>query len=171
MRRKLVVILSLICADCGTTEQPEWAKTAAAYDIPLPTAADKARFLGLLRDQAKASGFHLDAATGKELRVLSEVSPITLKATVWRGKDDEEPIASAMDFKDHIGRVWLSFSMGQDAARSLRFRKKLMPVVQKMWPETTALPIMVNGAIPLTDDLIRTSSGYIVKPSAAAKYQ
>jgi hypothetical protein len=171
MTRSLVIALSLICGGCEAAEQPQWAKTVAAYEIPLPTKADKARFLGILRDQAEADGFHLDASTDEELRILSEVSPITMNATVWRGKDDEEPVASAMDFKDHIGRVWMTFFLGQDTAKALRFRERLVPLIKKAWPDTISLPIMPSGAIPLTDDLVRTPSGYVVKPSAAAKYR
>lgn len=170
MMRKLVVALSLICGACGSTEQPKWAQTVAAYEIPLASKADKARFLAILRDQASADGFHLDASTDEELRILSDVSPMTMNATVWRGKNDEEPVASAMDFEDRIGRVWLTFSLGQDPAKASRFRERLMPLIKKSWPDTISLPITPNGGIPLAEDVVRTPSGYIVKPSAAAKY-
>src|SRR3546814_8189603 len=83
---------------------------------------------------------------------MSEVSPQTFNATVWRGKDDEEPIASAMDFQDRLGRVWVSFSLGQDPARSHQFQMSLMPAVRDRWPETASLPIMPNGGIPLRSE-------------------
>jgi hypothetical protein len=170
MWRKLIVALALVCGGCGGTEQPKWAKTAAAYEVPLPSKADKARFLGILRDQAKAEGFHLDAATDEQLRFNSEVSPITMNAAVWRG-NDEEPVASAMDSNDHIGRVWLTLPVGQDPAKVLRFRERLVPLIQNAWPDTSSLPIMPSGSIPLADDLVRTPSGYAVKPSAVTKYR
>ena len=124
----------------------------------------------MLRKQAEAAGFHVDAATDEELKITSEVSRQTFNATVWRGRDDDEPIASAMDFEDRLGRVWISFSRGEDVARSTRFREALVPAIKRDWPETASLPIMPNGAIPLTRDLIRTPSGYIVRPEAASKY-
>jgi hypothetical protein len=151
-------------------EQPKSAKTVAAYEVPLPTASDKQRFLSLLTNEAEAAGFHVDAATAEELKARSDVSPQTFNATVWRGKDDDEPIASAMDFQDRLGRVWISFSLGEDPVRSRRFREALMPAIESGWPATASLPIMPNGAIPLTRDLIRTPQGYIVNPAAAAKY-
>lgn len=169
--QRLPILLLLVLAGCGVTKQPKSAKTVAAYEIPLPTTADKNRFLELLSRNARADGFHVDAATPEELKAQSDVSPITLNATVWRGANDEEPIASAMDFKDHIGRVWLSFSLGEDPGRSSDFRSKLMLQIEKIWPGTMSLPIMPNGAIPLTNDLRRTPSGYVVKPSAAEKYR
>ena len=167
---RFVLGLSLICAACGAVEQPKSAKSVAAYEVPLPTASDRQSFLTLLTSEAEEAGFHVDAATADELKATSEVSPQTFNATVWRGKDDDEPIASAKDFQDRLGRVWISFSFGQDPARSVRFRKSLMPAIMDRWPETVSLPIMPNGAIPLTQDLVRTPSGYIVSPSAAAKY-
>jgi hypothetical protein len=167
---RTVLGLSLLCAACGAVEQPKSAKTVAAYDVSLPTASDKRRFLALLTQRAEAAGFHVDAATDEELKVTSEVSPQTFNATVWRGKDDEEPIASAMDFQDRLGRVWISFSLGEDPVRSRQFREALVPAIKDGWPDTASLPIMPNGAIPLTRDLVRTPQGYSVSPSAAAKY-
>jgi len=164
-------IILLLCAACGAVEQPKSAKTVAAYEVPLPTASDKSRFLALLTEKAEAFGFHVDAATDDELKIMSEVSPQTFNATVWRGKDDEEPIASAMDFQDRLGRVWVSFSLGQDPARSHQFQMSLMPAVRDRWPETASLPIMPNGGIPLTSDLVRTPNGYIVNPDTATKYE
>ena len=168
---RMVLCLSLVCAACGAVEQPKSAKTIAAYEVPLPTPSDKRRFLALLTQKAEAAGFHVDAATDEELKATSEVSPQTFNATVWRGKDDEEPIASAMDFHDRLGRVWISFSLGEDPVRSRQFREALVPAIKDGWPDTASLPIMPNGAIPLTRDLARTPRGYIVNPSAAAKYR
>ncbi|WP_129586410.1 hypothetical protein [Sphingomonas montana] len=168
--RRLILCLLVICIACSVAEQPKWAETVAAYEVPLPTDADKARFIQLLREEGKARGFHVDAATRDDLLIQSEVSPMTFNASVWRG-DDEESMASAMDFKDRIGRVWIGFSLGQDPVRSARFREKLVPKIKKLWPATASLPIMPSGAIPLTEDLVRTAAGYSVKPSAAAKYK
>ena len=167
---RLVLSLSLLCAACGAAEQPKSAKTVAAYEVPLPTDSDKRRFLALITQKAEAAGFHVDAASVEELKVTSEVSSQTFNATVWRGQDDEEPIVSAMDFEDRLGRVWISFSLGEDPVRSRQFREALVPAIKLAWPETAALPIMPSGAIPLARDLVRTRQGYIVNPNAAAKY-
>jgi hypothetical protein len=165
-----IAALALICTGCGVAEQPEWAKTVSAYEVPLPTDADKARFIELLRREADAEGFHVDAATPQELEVRSEVSPITFSAGVWRGENDEEEIASAMDFQDHPGRVWLLFSLGQDPDRSRRFRERLLAKIRSAWPDTASLPITPSGGIPLSADMVRTPAGYVLKPSAAGKY-
>jgi hypothetical protein len=76
-----------------------------------------------------------------------------------------------MDFEDRLGRVWISFSLGEDPVRSRQFREGLVPAIKDGWPETASLPIMPNGGIPLTRDLVRTPQGYIVNPAAAAKYE
>ena len=124
----------------------------------------------LLSEVSETERYHVDAATQSELETISQVSPITFNASVWRG-DDEEIIASAMDFEDRIGRVWISFYKGEDKGRSRRFREALVPKIEEVWPNTTSLPIMPNGAIPLTRDLVRTEDGYEVRPSEAAKYE
>ena len=163
--------LSVACGACGLAEQPKSARTVEAYEVPLPTPPDRQRFLLLLSEKAEAAGFHVDSATDEQLRVTSEVFQQTFNATVWRGKDDEERIASAMDFQDRLGKVWISFSLGEDAIRSRRFRQSLIPAIQAEWPGTASLPIMPTGAIPLPEDLVRTAQGYSVKTSAAARYE
>lgn len=165
---KVLSLLPLL-GGCGLGHQPESLKTVAAYEVPLPTGKDKANFLALLKAEAQTQGFHVDASTTGAMEAQSEVSPITFNAAVWRG-DDEEVIASAMDFQDHPGRVWITFSIGENPSRSARFRGSLIGKTKKIWPETASLPIMPNGGIPLTDDLIRTPSGYTVKPAAASRY-
>ncbi len=164
-------VLSLwpLLGGCGVAHQPESLRTVAAYEVSLPMVKDKANFLSLLRVEAQTQGFHVDASTPVEMEAQSEVSPITFNAAVWRG-DDEERIASAMDFQDHLDRVWITFSIGENPTRSARFRESLIRKTKKIWPETASLPIMPNGGIPLTKDLIRTPSGYTVKPAAASKY-
>ena len=166
---RMVLCLAFLCAGC-VAEQPESARTVAAFEVPLPTPSDKSEFLDLLRKEAEENGYHVDAASPTELVHMSAVSRITFNAAVWRGNDDEA-IASAMDFQDHIGRVWLTFARGEDPESVRQFRDALLPHVVQRWPETSRLPLMPNGAIPLARDLVRTPSGYEVNPSAAAKYQ
>ena len=168
---RLLLVLILACAGCGSNEQPDWARAAVAYEVPLPSPEDKADFADLLSTTALANGYHADIASPSELAAQSSVSSISFNAAVWRGKNDQEAIVSAQDFEDHLGKVWLTFSVGQNPERVLQFRQILMPKIMKRWPDTLALPIMPTGAIPLPDDLIRTPAGYIVKPSSAEKYE
>jgi hypothetical protein len=160
---RAIIVLSLMCAACG---QPESARTVAAYEVPLPSALDKQRFLAVLTQKAEAFGFHVYSAPINELKATSQ----TFSSGVWRGKDDDQLIASAMDFEDRIGRVWITFSLGENPARSRKFRDALMPAVKNDWPDTASLPIMPTGALPLSHDLVRTTSGYTINPSSAAKY-
>jgi hypothetical protein len=168
--RVWIICLVLLFESCGAFAQQECTRAAAAFEVPLLTEADKTEFIALLKKAAVASGYHVDAASPRELRQMSEVSPITLNATVWRG-NDEEVVASAMDLYDHIGRVWLSFFKGEDSERFATFRTALISQIEARWPGTASLPITTTGTIPLADDLIRTPSGYVVKSSARQKYQ
>src|SRR3546814_11977075 len=98
---------------------------------------------------------------------MSEASPQTFNATVWRGKDDEEPIAPAMDFQDRLGRVWASFSLGQDPARSHQFQMSLMHAVRDRWQETASLPILPNDGIRMTSARDHTLNAYNVTQNNA----
>jgi hypothetical protein len=168
---RLASWLFLLCVACGSVIQPESARTTAAFEVPLPTKTDKVEFIAMLKKESAPFGYHVDAASDEDLRQLSEVSPITMNATVWRGNDDEEAVASAMDLYDNIGRIWLSFSKGEDPKRVEMFRNALIPQIKKRWPNTASLPIMSSGVIPLPDDLVRTPTGYQVRSSAESKYQ
>ena len=168
--KHLVLTLMAVCSSCASAKQPESARTVAAFEVPLPTPTDKLAFLTIVREEAARVGYHLDAATTDQRRQLSEVSPITMNAAVWRGNDDEA-VASAMDGADHLGSVWFTFSNGTEPERVAAFRVKVMRRVSARWTQTMRLPIMPTGAIPLRRDLVRTSSGYEVDPREKAKYQ
>jgi hypothetical protein len=170
------LVLATFCAvivGCGVAPQPESIKTVAAFEVPLQSKVDRERFLSVLRAAAEVEGMHVDAEGDADLENDAKVSPnfkMTMKAAVWRGSNDEEAVASAMDQFDHLGQVWLMFSKGKDPATVARFREDAMHEVMLNWPNTLSLPIMPTGAIPLHGDLIRTSTGYIVNPSEAHKY-
>jgi len=159
---------------CSVAPQPESAKTVAAFEVPLPSQAERDHFLEVLRNAAANEGFHVDTTSNEDLEQQARVSPafqMTLNAAVWKGANDDEPIASAMDQPDHLGQVWICFFKGEDVALNDRFRKAVMVEIKRNWPETLSLPIMPTGAIPLHRDLIRTPEGYAVNPTEAYKYQ
>jgi hypothetical protein len=173
MRWVLSITILVAIAGCGTATQPESAKTVAAYEVPLPSESDRDEFLSVLRAAAEREGMHVDVVSKAELERQAKVSSnfqMTMNAAVWRGPNDEEAVASAMDRPDHLGQVWLMFSRGEDPKVATRFREGALHDILLHWPETLALPIMASGAIPLSRDLIRTPAGYIVKPSEAHKY-
>lgn len=168
---RVAFILLFACSAYGVAPQPESARTVAAYEVPLSMPSDRETLVALLRQDAATQGFHVDAATPDELKQLSEVSPITINAAVWRGKNDDEAVASVMDGPDHLGLAWLTFSKSDEPARTARFRDSLMRRIMQRWPKTEALPIMPTGAIPLHDDLVLTKDGYRVRRQAASKYE
>jgi hypothetical protein len=173
--RWIVVIVSGLCiAGCGIAPQPGSAKTAAAFEIPLAAESDREQFLAILRAAAATEGLHVDSEKKADLENAAAASPLlemTLNAAVWRGANDDEVIASAMDQHDHLGQVWIMFFQGKDPALSNKFREAAMRAIRLRWPDTLSLPIMPSGAIPLHADLVRTPTGYAVKASEAYKYQ
>lgn len=173
MRRLVLATICAVTFGCGVAPQPESIKTVAAFEVPLQSEADREQFLSVLRAAAEVEGMHVDAESGKDLENEAQVSPnfrMTMKAAVWRGSNDDEAVASAMDQFDHLGQVWLMFSRGKDPAMVARFRERAMHEIMLHWPSTLSLPIMPTGSIPLRRDLIRTPTGYMVKPSEAQKY-
>jgi hypothetical protein len=173
MRRIVSLALCASLVACSPAAQPESAKTVAAFEVPLSSEADRAQFLAVLRAAAAPEGMHVDAESSEDLKAEAKVSPnfeMTMKAAVWRGSNDDEAVASAMDQFDHLGRVWIMFSRGKDPAQTSRFRESAMREIMLRWPDTLSLPIMPTGAIPLARDLTRTPSGYVVNPSEAHKY-
>ena len=163
-----------MCVACGVAQQPESAKTVAAFEISLPTKDERDEFLAVLRREAEAEGLHVDAADEQRLIQTGRDIPaakMTLHAAVWRGTDDNESEAVIMDQADHLGRVWIMFSKGEDPRLASQFREKAVRAIFARWPDTLILPIMPTGAIPLHGDLVRTPKGYKVTTSAAAKYE
>jgi hypothetical protein len=174
MRWVTSLALCTVVIGCGIAAQPESAKTVAAFEVPLPSEADRMEFLSALRAAAREEGLHVDAARNQDLQGEAKVMPqaeSTLRAAVWRGKDDDEAIASAMDQPDHLGQIWIMFSKGNDPKLNGRFQQRAMDAIMRRWPETLSLPIMPTGAIPLHRDLIKTSNGYVVDPTQAHKYE
>jgi hypothetical protein len=161
--KHVIALLFIFVVACGPVNQPESNRTVAAFEVTLRTQDDYRQFLAILNDAAQREGFHLDHRDG------GGVEPSTINASIWRG-DDEESMAHAMDFEDRIGRVWITFPLGESPVLTENFRRALMAQIKAVWPSTVTLPIMPNGAIPLTHDLVRTQDGYQVRESAAQRY-
>jgi hypothetical protein len=116
---------------------------------------------------------HVDATSAADLAMEAKANSTfkrTMSAAVWRGSNDEDLVASAMDQFDHLGRVWLMFSRGKDPTVAASFRERVMREILLRWPSTLSLPIMPSGSIPLPRDLARTPAGDIVNPSQAHRY-
>lgn len=169
MRRIGALALFLLSAACAIAKQPDSARTVAAFEIPVATADDRQELLTMLSEVAQAESLHLDAATREELQASSVTYRQTISAAVWRGKDDDESIASVMDAPDHL--PWIMFSKGKDEKLSRRFRDRAVSRVMARWPNTSSLPIMPTGAIPHPRQLIRTPRGYVVSAETLAEFQ
>lgn len=178
VQRIVVLAFCVAISGCGVAQHEsaaaESARTVAAFEVPLPSEADRSELLSVLRAVAAPEGMHVDADTSDELEARARSIPIakmTIHSAVWRGSNDEEVIATVMDWYDHLGQVWITFSRGKDPTLTSRFRESAMREILRRWPGTLSLPIMPTGAIPLYGDLVRTPHGYVVNPAEAHKYQ
>jgi len=116
MRRLVLAAICAVIVGCGGARQPDSMKTVAAFEIPLSSEADRDLFLSVLRGAAEVEGMHVDATSREELEREAKVSPslqMTVHAAVWRGSNDDEAVASAMDQFDHLGHIVLPESRDQ----------------------------------------------------------
>jgi hypothetical protein len=123
MRWMASFLICMVIAGCGVATQPESARTVAAFEVPLPSEADRNEFLSVLRAAAEVEGMHVDAASKAELEREANVSPnfkMTMKAAVWRGSNDDEGVASAMDLITGAG-VWAFMANIHDQQMWLAF--------------------------------------------------
>lgn len=175
MRRIVFLAVCVAVAGCAIDRrQPDADRMVAAFEVELPSQADRGQFLSVLRAAAEAEGMHLDTDSKQELEGETQATAhaeITMHAAVWRGPKDDDAIALVTNEGNHLSPVWIMFFRGKDATQARRFRQRAMRVIRLQWPNILSLPIMPSGAIPLPRDLVRTPSGYIVKPSEASKYE
>jgi hypothetical protein len=133
---------------CQPVPQPESMRTVAAFEVPLPTPAARAEFLGILSREAAAEGLTLDVDSEAERGRRTQMStdtPIMIEASIWRGELGENE-AHVWGIP-HASNVWISFSRGKDRALAQRFRERVVRVVIERWPGTVALPVTPTGVI------------------------
>jgi uncharacterized protein (TIGR04141 family) len=167
------VVFAIESTELGVLKLPFFSRVTLR-NVPLPSEADRKQFLSVLREAAESEGMHVDVESTQDLARETKISPAFAKmmnAAVWRGANDDEAIASAMDQPDHLGLVWIMFSTGKAPQLTTRFRERAMRQIMLRWPDTLALPIMPTGAIPLHRDLNWTPNGYVVSPTEAHKYE
>lgn len=170
MKPRLTLTLALALVGAASCSPGKVMKTSAAYEVPLQGVEDRKQLLALMEKHASRFDYHVDHATDEELAARSAVLPTTFSAAVWAGANDEENIASALNEPNRSEKVWLTFAVGQDAARLTRFRTSLMQEVRATWPDTKELPVLRGETIPLPDDLVVEGDKYVLKPSAAVRY-
>ncbi len=168
----LILVLAIV-AGFGGARKPDSIKTVAAFEVPLQTEADHDEFLLVLGAAATAEGMHVYSDNKRVLEMESKNNPnfqMTVNTAVWRGPNNHELVANAMDQVDHLGQIWLMFSRGEEPEVNAKFRERVMHEIMQHWPGTLSLPITPSGGIPLRTDLIQTPAGYVVKPSEAKRY-
>ena len=168
MRVTIACLLAILGSSCGVAGQPESAQTVAAYEIPLRNEGDAAKLISVMSATAETIGFHVDSRTADELRVESEIAPMTINASVWRGANDDELIASVLDVA-RPGYGWLTFYKGEDPERSRQFQTRLLRNIRSEWSEVRTLPL-VHGGIPHHRDMVLKGTSYELKPQAVSTY-
>jgi len=60
MRWIVCIAICLATVDCSVSTQSKSVRTVAAFEVPLPSEADRGQFLAILRIAAAAQGMHVD---------------------------------------------------------------------------------------------------------------
>jgi hypothetical protein len=157
---------------CEPVPQPDSARTVAAFEVPLTTAADRAEIMTILTAEAAAEGLDVKVETAQEMKRWAEMSPELRKsihAIAYRGGDFRQTEARVSD-QFHFGHVWISFSQGEDPALARRFRDRLMSRIIERWSETLSVPVAQTGSLPNRADLVRGDHGYELDPAKMAGY-
>ena len=160
--------------------QPASAQQIAAIEVPLRTPADHADLLAILRHCAAEDGLHVDDGTEQWIQFRRTAPPDeppsarsvltkTIYASVYRGADDTD-LEIVVDDGGHQGRAWLSFLRGTHPELATRDRIQVLDEIMRRWPDARDVPVMPNGSLPLTDDLVWTGTSYAVKPARLAGY-
>lgn len=174
MRWRLAVGIGLLLAMACTSNQKA-AHWVEAVEIPLNVATEREELVALLsREASQHSGLHVDDVSIRSERyyddsdILKPDQRPTLSITVWRGKDDDQLVATVSDLF-HRGRVWATFNRGESPELETPFREATIALIQKRWPETKTLPILAGG-LPHPKDVVLTDAGYKIRQSAARSY-
>jgi hypothetical protein len=166
--RLIVLLAYLFLSACGVAEQPDWAKTVVAYGIEAPTEKDRSDLIEILRRVARAQGHHVDSATDQE---LAEVYHLTINACAWKGKEDHETLACAMDFEERPGLIYLTFDKGSAPGLNTRFRDAVVDELTERFGALPKIPQMPNGALPLARELVLDGKNYTVSQDNLRRYE
>lgn len=166
-------LFSLFSLSC--TPNHEAAQWVEAVEIPLDVATEREELVALLNGEAsKHSGLHVDDVSLRHEQhhadndILEPHQRPTLSITVWRGKDDDQLVATVSDLF-HRGRVWATFNRGENPEQDTPFREATIQLIRKRWPATKTLPLIAGG-LPNPKDVVLTDGGYKIRQSAARDY-
>lgn len=161
-------------AACSPADQ-EAGRLVAAIEVPLSDRRDRNDLVAILRQNAAASGLHVDDVSAEwrefeqHARQIAPAEQVTFNVGVWYGTDDDELVVLADD-RFHQGRAWVSFLRGVKPDRFKSYRESTMKAVRARWPEARIIPILPWGGLPHARDLVLTPTGYKISRSAAADY-
>jgi hypothetical protein len=139
---------------------------------------DRADLLTMLRRDAFDGELHVDDdsrgwiefrrhAPDNEPPFVKSVLTKTIYVGLWRGANDDDPEV-IVDDGGHQGHPWLTFYMGKHPELASMFRARLLADVKRRWPDARTVPIMPDGALPLSNDLTWTGKSYVVRASGLA---
>lgn len=171
MKRALALVSAVALTACGAAEQPEWIETVHAVGIKTSSPVDRRDLVATLEKVAREQGHHVDASTDAELEYVGAVHRQTINACAWKGRDDDETLACAMDFEDLPGLVYLTFNKGSEPKTNDAFREAALAALEVRFGPLPTIPIMSSGSLPLAQDLVLEDGHYTVDEHALDRYE
>ena len=170
---RLVFLIALV--GCAPVDQSS-VRYVAAIEVVLKQPQDRVDLVAILRQPAARVGLHVDDGSAKwreferQAKQIPTPDQVTFNVGVWRGENDDEPVAFADD-RFHQGRVWVTFLQGTEPNRFKPYRDTALQAIRRRWPDAKPLPILPSGGLPLASDLVSTAGGYRIVRSSAARYE
>ena len=170
---RLVFLIAV--AGCAPADQTS-VRYVAAIEVILKEPQDRGDLVAILRQPAARAGLHIDDGSAqwrefeRQAKQIPTADQVTFNVGVWRGANDDEPVAFADD-RFHQGRVWVTFLQGTEPNRFKPYRDAALQAIRSRWPDAKSLPILPWGGLPLASDLILTADGYRINRSSAARYE
>lgn len=170
---RVIVLLALV--GCAPVDQTS-VRTVAAIEVMITRPQERTDLVAILRQHAADAGLHVDDGSiqSREFERQAGMIPphdqVTFNVGVWRGLNDDEPVAFADD-RFHQGRVWVTFLRGTDPGRFSYYRNATLKAIRRRWRDAKTLPILPSGGLPHAHDMVLTKDGYRISKSAASNYR
>jgi hypothetical protein len=128
------------------TPNQEAAHWVEAVEISLSVATEREELVALLSAEAgKYRGLHVDDVSIRSAKCHADSGHLephkrpTLSVTVWRGKGDDQLVATVSD-PFHRERVWATFNRGENPERETPFRELPLSVSETDGPRRKSCP-------------------------------
>jgi hypothetical protein len=140
-----------------------------AIEVPIRSGADRQDLKNIMKRHGDKSGLDFVDTSESWANAPPEFRKTLYFALDRPMKGREEWEVEAYD-EGRGTDPWVIFFYGVDPASAKTSRDFLVSVLRERFPESLEVPTIASGGLPFREDLVRTSSGYEIRPDRAAAY-